>query len=96
MTNRSLAHTPAALKAAFFVAVGSTVAAQMTPVGSWHSIDDKPGKLNSLIVINEADQSGVCKECTDDRQDARSVNRQLFALSLSMGISERIQGLRQA
>jgi len=59
--------------------------AQMTPVGNWHSFDEKTGELKSLIVITdtggvlngridkllrkEADQKGVCKECTDDRKD---------------------------
>lgn len=59
--------------------------AQMTPVGSWHSMDEKTGELKSLIVIadkggalnghiekllrKEADQKGVCKECSDDRKD---------------------------
>jgi len=59
--------------------------AQMTPVGNWHSMDDKTGELKSLIQITEsngslngridkllrkeADQKGVCKECTDDRKD---------------------------
>lgn len=59
--------------------------AQMTPVGSWHSIDDKTGELKSLIVVTEsngvlsariekllrktADQKAVCKECSDDRKD---------------------------
>ena len=96
MNNKPLAHTRAALTAAFFVAFGSTVAAQLTPVGSWHSTDDKTGELKSLIIIHEADQKGVCKECSDDRKDARSVNRASAALSLSMGISDHIQGLRQA
>ncbi|MDD2881578.1 MAG: DUF2147 domain-containing protein [Rhodoferax sp.] len=57
----------------------------MTPVGNWHSFDEKTGELKSLIVITdtggvlngridkllrrEADQKGVCKECTDDRKD---------------------------
>jgi uncharacterized protein (DUF2147 family) len=85
MTNRTLAHTGRALLATFFISIGGTAAAQMTPVGSWHSIDDKTGELKSLIIINEAggvltghvdkllrkeaDQKGVCKECTDDRKD---------------------------
>ena len=59
--------------------------AQMTPVGTWHSFDEKSGELKSEIVITEAggvltgrvdkllrkeaDQKGVCKECTDDRKD---------------------------
>ena len=59
--------------------------AQMTPVGNWHSFDEKTGEHKSLIQITdsngaltgriekllrkEADQKGVCKECTDDRKD---------------------------
>ncbi len=59
--------------------------AQMSPVGNWHSMDEKTGELKSLIVIadkggalnghigkllrKEADQKGVCKECSDDRKD---------------------------
>jgi uncharacterized protein (DUF2147 family) len=59
--------------------------AQMTPVGSWHSMDEKTGELKSLIVITdnggvlnghidkllrkEADQKAVCKECRDERRD---------------------------
>lgn len=69
--------------AALCVAVGAQ--AQMTPVGSWHSIDDKTGEIKSLIQITEsggvlsgrvekllrkdADQKAVCKECSDDRKD---------------------------
>jgi uncharacterized protein (DUF2147 family) len=61
------------------------VHAQMTPVGNWHSIDDKTGEIKSLIQVSEAngvisgriekllrkdaDQKGVCKECSDDRKD---------------------------
>ncbi|GAB4213384.1 MAG: DUF2147 domain-containing protein [Rhodoferax sp.] len=57
----------------------------MTPVGTWHSIDDKTGELKSQIVITEsggvltgriekllrknADQNKVCDACTDDRKD---------------------------
>lgn len=63
----------------------ATAQAQMTPVGNWHSIDDKTGELKSLIQVmetggilsgriekllrKEADQKGVCKECSDDRKD---------------------------
>jgi uncharacterized protein (DUF2147 family) len=59
--------------------------AQMTPVGSWHSSDEKTGELKSLIVIAEsggvlnghiekllrknADPKKVCNECSDDRKD---------------------------
>ncbi|MCX7246724.1 MAG: DUF2147 domain-containing protein [Burkholderiales bacterium] len=57
----------------------------MTPVGNWHTIDDKTGEVKSQIQVTEtngvlsgrvekllrkdADQKGLCKECTDDRKD---------------------------
>ena len=72
----------------FFLAalcVSASALAQMTPVGNWHTIDDKTGELKSLIQVTEtngvlsgrvdkllrkeADQKGLCKECTDDRKD---------------------------
>lgn len=59
--------------------------AQMTPVGRWHTIDDKTGEVKSQIQITDnggvlsgriekllrkdADQNAVCKECSDDRKD---------------------------
>jgi uncharacterized protein (DUF2147 family) len=59
--------------------------AQMTPVGTWHSIDDKTNEIKSEIVIadnggvltgriakllrKEAKQDAVCDQCTDDRKD---------------------------
>jgi uncharacterized protein (DUF2147 family) len=59
--------------------------AQMSPVGTWNTIDDKTKEVKSEIVITEAngtlsgkiskllkkdaDQKSVCKECTDDRKD---------------------------
>ena len=61
------------------------VHAQMTPVGRWHSLDDKTGEVKSEVVITEqgdvltgrvdkllrknADQAARCTECTDDRKD---------------------------
>jgi len=85
MTNWTLAHTRSALAATFFAAISGAVSAQMTPVGNWHSIDDKTGELKSLIIIKEAggvltghidkllrkdaDQKKLCTECSDDRKD---------------------------
>ena len=85
MTNWTLAHTGRALIASVLVAFGGTAAAQMTPVGQWHSIDDKTNELKSLIIIKEAggvltghiekllrkdaDQKKLCTECSDDRKD---------------------------
>jgi uncharacterized protein (DUF2147 family) len=58
---------------------------QMTPVGSWHSIDDKTQEIKSEIVIadngavltgriakllrKDVKQDAVCDLCTDDRKD---------------------------
>jgi len=85
MTNWTLALTGRALAATIFIAFSSAAAAQMTPVGNWHSIDDKTGELKSEIVISEAggaltgritkllrkdaDQKKLCTECSDDRKD---------------------------
>ena len=58
--------------------------AQMTPVGTWHTIDEKTKELKSEVLITEtggvltgkvskllrkeARQDAVCDECTDDRK----------------------------
>jgi len=58
--------------------------AQLSPIGTWHSIDDKTKEVKSEIVIVEeqgqlagritkllragADQNARCTECTDDRK----------------------------
>ncbi len=58
--------------------------AQMTPVGNWHSIDDKTKEVKSEIQISDnggmlsgkvtkllrkdAKQDAVCDECTDERK----------------------------
>lgn len=75
------------LKQLFFtaalLATGLTQA-QMTPVGNWHTIDDKTKEVKSEIQISdnagvlsgkvtkllrkEARQDAVCDECTDDRK----------------------------
>ena len=76
--------------------------AQMTPVGNWHSIDDKTGEIKSLIQVTEsngvvtgridkllrkeADQKGVCKECTDDRKD-----KPLLGLEIIRG-AKKVEG----
>ena len=64
-------------------AMGAAMA-QMTPVGTWHTIDDKSKEIKSEIQIvdnggvlsgkvtkllrKEAKQDAVCDECTDDRK----------------------------
>jgi uncharacterized protein (DUF2147 family) len=68
--------------------------AQMSPVGTWNSVDDKTKELKSEIVITEtagmvsgkvtkllrkdADQKGICKECTDDRKDKPLVGLEII------------------
>ena len=85
MKNNPLALVYKGLIAIVAVAFSGLAAAQMTPVGSWHSFDEKTGELKSLVVISdsggvlngriekllrkEADQAAVCKDCTDDRKD---------------------------
>ena len=68
------------------VALGlaGAASAQMTPVGTWHTIDDKTKELKSEVQIvesggvltgkvtkllrKEAKQDAVCEACTDDRK----------------------------
>jgi uncharacterized protein (DUF2147 family) len=72
-----------------FVALIGCVAmsafAQVSPVGTWHSIDDKTQEIKSEIVIvdnggvltgrvvkllrKQAKQDAVCDQCSDDRKD---------------------------
>jgi len=76
----------ASMAGAALMALASGAAlAQATPVGQWHTIDDKTNEIKSLIVISEsggvltgridkllrkgADQDAKCTECSDDRKD---------------------------
>ncbi|WP_024538951.1 DUF2147 domain-containing protein [Comamonas badia] len=72
-----------ALAALFAIAIAAPAWAQMTPVGTWNSIDDKTNqpKAEIQIVDNAGALSGkilktlkpdakpTCTECTDDRKD---------------------------
>ncbi|OIQ71478.1 hypothetical protein GALL_469050 [mine drainage metagenome] len=65
--------------------VWATAQAQMTPVGNWHTFDDKTGELKGLVNISDsqgvlsghtlkilrknADPNALCTLCTDDRKD---------------------------
>ena len=65
-------------------ALSAVAHAQMTPVGTWHTIDDKTKEVKSEILVTEttgvisgkvtkllrkeAKQDAVCDECTDDRK----------------------------
>lgn len=68
--------------------------ADMTPVGTWHSIDDKTQQPRSAIVITEeqgvltgritqllregADQNARCTACTDDRKDQPMIGLEII------------------
>lgn len=65
--------------------ISGVVFAQISPVGTWSTIDDKTKEIKSEIVVTEsggvlsgkvtkllrkdADQKVVCDKCTDDRKD---------------------------
>lgn len=75
-------HVPAAI---FMIAISSTAWAQTSPVGKWHTIDEKTREIKSEITITEtagvltgkvskllrkdAKPDAVCEECTDSRKD---------------------------
>ena len=67
---------------------------QMSPVGTWNTIDDKTKEIKSEIVVTEsagiisgkiskllrkdADQKAVCDKCTDDRKDKPLIGLELI------------------
>lgn len=73
---------------------GSLAMAQMTPVGTWRSIDDETKQPKAQIVIAEtggalngriekllrqgADPNAVCDRCTDDRKDKPMVGLEII------------------
>ena len=68
--------------------------AQMTPVGTWTSLDDKTGETKSQIQITEAGgvvsgriekllrkgakQDATCTECSDDRKDKPMIGLEII------------------
>jgi uncharacterized protein (DUF2147 family) len=75
-------------------ALSGVVQAQMTPVGNWHTVDDKNGEVKSEIRIVEsagvltgsiakvlakdAKPDAVCDKCVDDRKDKPMVGLQII------------------
>ena len=72
------------LAAILFASLALPALAQMSPVGTWHTMDEKTGEIKSQIVISEAGgvvsgkidkvlrkdakPDAVCDECSDDRK----------------------------
>ena len=72
------------LAAILFLSFSLPALAQMSPVGTWHTMDEKTGEIKSQIVISEAGgvvsgkidkvlrkdakPDAVCDECSDDRK----------------------------
>ena len=70
--------------ALILVAAAGAACAQMSPIGNWHTVDDKTRESKSEIQVSEtggvvtgkitkllrkdAKQDAVCDECTDDRK----------------------------
>ena len=75
-------------------AAASASWAQLSPIGTWRTVDDKTGEAKSEIVITEqdgvvsgritrllraeADPQGVCSACTDDRKDQPLVGLEII------------------
>jgi uncharacterized protein (DUF2147 family) len=71
--------------AAILASIAGLAQAQMTPVGTWHTIDDETKEIKSEVQIVDnggvlsgkvskllrkgAKQDAVCDKCTDDRKD---------------------------
>ena len=82
------------LAAAVFTAAATCALAQPTPVGLWHSIDDKTGEAKAAIRIQDnggalsgriekqlrkdAKADAVCDECKDDRKDKPIVGLEII------------------
>jgi uncharacterized protein (DUF2147 family) len=92
------------MKAAFIVGtalLAGTAFAQMTPIGTWRSIDDKSGEAKAEIRISESGgvltgriekvlkstkPNPVCEECSDDRK-----NQPVQGMEILRGI-RKVQG----
>ena len=76
------------------VAFAFSAQAQMSPVGNWHTVDEKTGEVKSQIRVTEANgtltgtiakllrkdvkQDQVCDQCTDDRKDKPLIGMQII------------------
>ncbi len=82
------------LLATALVLASQAAFAQMTPVGTWHTIDEKTGEIKSEVVIadaagvltgkvskllrKDADQNRICTECADDRKGKKMLGLEII------------------
>ncbi len=77
----------------FALSLSATAQAQMTPVGTWHSIDDASGKPKAEISIRESggglvgrverslqapSAEPLCNLCTDDRKGQPKIGMEII------------------
>ena len=83
-----------ALAAAILLSFGALAHAQMTPVGTWRSVDDETKEYKAQIAITEnagvltgkiekllrkgADPQAVCDKCEGDRKDKPMVGLEII------------------
>ena len=76
------------------VVISFACQAQMSPVGNWHTVDEKTGEVKSQIRVTEANglltgaiakllrkdakQDPLCEQCTDDRKDKPLLGMQII------------------
>ena len=88
------AHVHQALTAIVLIVFGAAAQAQVTPVGTWRSIDDDTKQPKAQIVVSDnagtltgrieqllrpgADPKAVCDRCTDDRKDKPIVGLEII------------------
>ena len=74
-----------AVASVLLLSAAGVALAQMTPVGTWHTIDDETKEVKSAVQIVDnagvlsgkvtkllrkgAKQDAICDKCTDDRKD---------------------------
>ncbi len=79
---------------AFMALAVSSSYAQMTPVGTWHSIDDKTGEAKAEIQIadkdgalsgrviktlrNDPNAKKICEDCKDDRKGQAIIGMEII------------------
>jgi uncharacterized protein (DUF2147 family) len=94
MNQTSLASKLFQCSAFVLTIAGATSALANSPVGQWHTIDDKTGEPKSMVVISEqqgvmrgrvekilrkdADPNAKCDKCSDDRKNLPIVGMEII------------------